>query len=96
MHLSEQVTDGALYVKFCNQFKIVIFIFVQQISQQLEWKRCGKSSDADSLALANSLLFHWLGENLMRLKEKKLLETVSAKIFQWLSGFVSNDTEKVR
>ena len=22
MHQSEQVTDGALYVKFCNKFKI--------------------------------------------------------------------------
>ena len=31
----------------------------------------------------------------MKLKEKKLLETVSTKILWWLIGFVSNNPEKV-
>ena len=43
----------------------------------LEWKSCEHSADVDKLSVANSLLLSWLGENLMKLKEKQLCEMVS-------------------
>jgi len=42
-----------------------------------EWKSCGNSSDLDKLALADNALISWLAENLMKLNEKQLIETVS-------------------
>ena len=41
-----------------------------------DWKSCESSSDTDKLTLANSLLLGWLGENLIKLEEKQLLEMV--------------------
>ena len=42
-----------------------------------EWKSCGNSSDIEKLALADNALISWLAENLMKLNEKQLIETVS-------------------
>ena len=53
---------------------------ISVFSLLLDWKSCESSSDADKLTLANSLLLSWLGENLMKLKEKQLLEMVKYKI----------------
>ena len=43
----------------------------------LEWNSCEHGADVDKLSVANSLLLSWLGENLMKLKEKQLCEMVS-------------------
>jgi len=45
-----------------------------------EWKSCGNSTspDLDKLALADNALISWLAQNLMKLNEKQLVETVSA------------------
>jgi len=49
-----------------------------------EWKSCGNSSDLDKLALADSALISWLAQNLMKLNEKQLIETVSAILYMHL------------
>ncbi|XP_078352830.1 HEAT repeat-containing protein 1-like isoform X2 [Oculina patagonica] len=48
--------------------------------QRKVWESCGNSSDLDKLAMADSLLISWLGENLMKLNEKQLIEMVLSMI----------------
>jgi len=49
-----------------------------------EWKSCGSSSDLDKLAVADNALIIWLAQNLLKLNENQLIETVSAILYMHL------------
>jgi len=53
---------------------------MKEFVKNKEWKSCGNSSDLDKLALADNALISWLAENLMKLNEEQLIETVLSMV----------------
>ena len=56
------------------------------------WKSFGNSSDLDKLAVTNTALISWFAENLMKLNEEQLIDTVSV-IHSIVMGHKKGNTE---